>query len=127
MNHDSIKALSDWMKGTDLVEISYRKGADKVRIGVEDSPQVPQSAFPGCTLVPVVSKEVGLFRWAAKGQAGGVEKGQAVKKDQVLGLIDTGAKEIPVVAPEAGKIVTALADDGKPVEYGQPLFFLQPG
>ena len=127
MNHDSIKTIADWMKRTDLVEVSYRKGADKVRIGLEDSANIPQSAFPACTLVPVVSKDVGLFRWAAKGQAGGIEKGQAVAKDQLLGLVDTGSAEIQVRAPEGGRIITALADDGKPVEYGTPLFFIQPG
>ena len=44
----------------------------------------------------------------------------------VLGTVDTGAKTVELKAPAAGTLVGTGPEDGKPVEYGQPLFFIAP-
>ena len=124
MNNTDIKKVVDWMRATDLIEISYKRGVDKIRLGFDNAPAIPEAAFPPCSLTPVTATEVGLFRPAPIGRSSGVEKGSTVKKGQTLGLIETAAGETPIKSPTAGRVVSALVENGSPVEYGQPLFFI---
>jgi len=69
---------------------------------------------------------VGIFRASKPGKAFHAEEGAVVKKGDVLGLIETAGSKVKLTAPETGKLNTVLAEDGKAVEYGQPLFFIKP-
>ncbi len=126
MNTRNLQAVADWMKSTDLLTVSYRSNGEAIELSLDDAPAAPESAFPPCRLVPVTAQEVGLFRFSPLGKAQRAEKGAEVKKGQALGLIAAGKTEHPVKAPESGRIVSALIEDGDPVEYGQPIFFIQP-
>jgi biotin carboxyl carrier protein len=118
--------VAKWMQQTDLVEVSYRKGSDKFCFGKDDAPQVPSSNLGACSLTPVTASEVGLFRCAPVGKTNSIEKGAEVQKGQTLGLIETAGEAVKVNAPAGGTIISALIEEGQPVEYGQPLFFIQP-
>lgn len=126
MNTKPIQEVADWMKTTDLALVSYRKGGEAMELASETAPRVPEGAFPPCRLVPVVAGEVGLFRFQELGEARKAEKDAQVKEGDVLGHIAAGGKKHAVKAPASGKIVSEMIDDGAPVEYGQPLFFIQP-
>ena len=126
MNTKTIQSVVDWMKKTDLSTVSYRKNDEALELSIDDTPVMPASAFPPCRLVPVAAREVGLFRFSALGSARSAEKGSIVNEGDILGLIVAGKKEHPVKAPASGKIVSELIEDGDPVEYGQPIFFIQP-
>lgn len=124
MNTRSLQHVLNWLRTTDLNEFSYQKGSDKMHFCFDESPG-PEPAFPPCSLTPVLSPEVGLFRLSELGKSSRVGKGDEVREGAVLGLVDTGRSKKKIKAPAAGRIVSA-PEDGTPVEYGQPLFFIEP-
>ena len=53
--------------------------------------------------------------------------GAAVAAGDVLGIVVSGSgAAAPVKAPCAGRIAKCFADAGQGVEYGRPLFLLEP-
>jgi len=126
MKPRTLQAVADWINTTDLAAVSYRRDGETVELSRDGSRAHDAPAFPPCSLLPVTAHEVGLFRFSALGSARKAEKGSAVEKGQVLGLITAGKTHHEVKSPAAGGIVAVLIDDGDPVEYGQPLFFLRP-
>ncbi|AUR51859.1 acetyl-CoA carboxylase biotin carboxyl carrier protein [Aquella oligotrophica] len=53
-----------------------------------------------------------------------IQVGQEVKVGQVLCIIEAMKLMNQIEADKAGTIKEILAEDGKPVEYGQPLFVI---
>ncbi len=51
---------------------------------------------------------------------------QRVKKGDVLCIIEAMKIMNEIEAEWPGKIITILAKDGQPVQYGQPLFLIEP-
>ena len=126
MENKALQQVMDWMRTTDLAEVSYRRGEEGVGFRLDTAPPAAPASFPACSLVPVVSPEVGIYRAGPAGSAGRVEKGAVVAEGAALGLIEVGTRKAALKAPAAGRVVSALIEDGKPVEYGQPLFFIKP-
>jgi len=126
MDTQNIQDVLAWVRTTDLVEVRWRRGAASVEFRLEEAPQVPPASFPATTLVPVVSPGVGVFRWSAPGKPRLAEEGKDVAAGDILGILDTGGKALEVPAPQAGRLVKLLIEDGKPAEFGQPLFVLRP-
>jgi len=124
-NQALLNNVADWMRDTDLSEVSYRRGNESLQLCLDQgAPALP--SFPASTLVPVSSPEVGIFRASTPGKAFNAEEGASVKKGDILGLIETAGSKLKLKAPESGRLSTVLAEDGKAVEYGQPLFFIKP-
>lgn len=55
-----------------------------------------------------------------------VEVGDVVKKGQVLCIIEAMKLMNEIEADVSGKIVKILAENAQPVEYGEPLFHIEP-
>ena len=55
-----------------------------------------------------------------------VEIGEEVKKSQTLCIIEAMKLMNEIESETAGKIVQVLVESGQPVEYGQPLFVIEP-
>ncbi len=72
--------------------------------------------------VSVTSPLVGTFRTAKLP----VELGALVKAGQVIGIIEAMKLPNDVTATCAGKVVEVFVEAGQFVEYGQPLFALEP-
>lgn len=87
-----------------------------------------QSAVPAKTdLVKVTSPIVGTFyRSSSPDKPAYVEVGDIVKKGQVLCIIEAMKLMNEIECESAGKITQILVDTGAPVEYGQPLFVIDP-
>ncbi len=68
----------------------------------------------------ITANRVGVFR-AAKPA---IEVEQAVTKGQIVGYIESMKLMNEVRAEFSGEVESAFAEDGMPVEYGQPLFRL---
>ena len=75
----------------------------------------------------VASPFVGTFyRTPAPEQPAFVEVGSVVKKGQVLCIIEAMKLMNEIEADEPGKITEILVENGQPVEFGQPLFRIEP-
>ncbi|MBI5243446.1 MAG: biotin/lipoyl-binding protein [Elusimicrobia bacterium] len=121
---DRFEAVIRWARTTDLAEVSYRRGESGVDFRIEGAPPAPPP-MPACALTPARSSTVGIYRAAALGLSGRLEEGRQVREGEPLGQIEAGGRTEPVKAPSSGKLVAVLIEDGKPVEYGQTLFFVQ--
>ncbi|HME91363.1 MAG TPA: acetyl-CoA carboxylase biotin carboxyl carrier protein [Myxococcaceae bacterium] len=95
----------------------------------------PEPASASATLKPeaeksgqlVTSPFVGTFyRTPAPDQPPFVELGAAVRKGQVLCIIEAMKLMNEIEAEVAGKIAAILVENGQPVEFGQPLFRIEP-
>ena len=78
-------------------------------------------------LVPVEAPMVGTFyRASAPDAAPFVTEGDIIKEDQVLCVIEAMKLMNEIEAKLAGRIAKILVENGQPVEYGQPLFLVEP-
>lgn len=127
MNTAEIEQILSWLKGTDLVEVGFRQGAKGFSLA---TPQAqPEHHYPAATsrFAPVCAPAVGIFQWSQPGRPKTAEEGAEIAAGQPLGLIETGkGKSTPVTAPSAGRLSRVMVDSGAAVEYGQPLFFIEP-
>jgi acetyl-CoA carboxylase biotin carboxyl carrier protein len=87
----------------------------------------PAPKAEGSRAKEVMSPFVGTFYAAASPTAAKyVEVGSRVKKGDVLCIIEAMKIMNEIEAEFPGKIVSILVKDGQPVQYGQPLFQVEP-
>ena len=102
--------------------------APRQAMGEASAPAAPASApaneKPGHV---VASPFVGTFyRTPAPDQPSFVDVGSVVRKGQVLCIIEAMKLMNEIEADEPGKITEILVENGQPVEFGQPLFRVEP-
>ena len=94
------------------------------------SPALPQSTpQPSESLhfLTVTSPIVGTFYRASSPDADPyVEEGALVKKGQVLCIVEAMKLMNEIEAEADGKVVKILVESTTPVEFGQPLFLIDP-
>ncbi len=102
------------------------------------APAVPEAAAPAAAAekpaesakssqIKVTSPIVGTFyRSSSPDKPAYVETGDSVKKGQVLCIIEAMKLMNEIESETSGKIVQILVENGHPVEYGQPLFVIEP-
>ena len=128
MDTQQIRDVLDWMKGTDVVEAVYKKDGKGFALATAEAPpSIPGAGLPPSRYVPVASETVGLFQWSEPGKARRAEEGAAVSEGDVLAVVVTGSGAFkPVKSPCAGTVSKCFADAGQAVEYGRPLFLIEP-
>ena len=78
-------------------------------------------------VVELCAGTVGVFYHASEpGAQPFVAVGDVVQPGRQVGIVEAMKLMIPVHAEVAGKVLAVLVPDGTPVEYGQPLFALEP-
>jgi acetyl-CoA carboxylase biotin carboxyl carrier protein len=78
-------------------------------------------------LVTITSPIVGTFYRAPTPEANPfVEVGAKVKKNQVLCIVEAMKLMNEIESEADGIIVKILIENGQPVEYGEPLFLIEP-
>ena len=78
-------------------------------------------------LVTIESPMVGTFyRAPAPGAEPYVKEGQVVEKGSVLCIIEAMKLMNEIEAEVKGRIASVLVENAQPVEYGQPLFLIEP-
>jgi acetyl-CoA carboxylase biotin carboxyl carrier protein len=78
-------------------------------------------------LVTVEAPMVGTFYRAPSPTSGPfVREGDLVKEGQVLCIIEAMKLMNEIESRTAGRIARILVENGQPVEYGQPLFLIDP-
>lgn len=77
--------------------------------------------------IKVASPIVGTFyRASGPEKAVYVEVGDIVKKGQILCIIEAMKLMNEIESEASGMIAKILVENGQPVEYGQPLFLIEP-
>lgn len=95
------------------------------------TPQLPSAPLDvddtPVDLAIVKSPIVGTFyRSSEPGAPSFVEVGEYVKKDQVLCIIEAMKLMNEIESKAAGRIVKVFVENAHPVEFGQPLFLIDP-
>jgi acetyl-CoA carboxylase biotin carboxyl carrier protein len=155
MNLKEIKELIDLIRGTEVVEIEVERSGFRIKIrrmeggtAVSDRPApIPKASFSplerepfyqefnvtsaamteGGRYTSIVSPIVGTFyRAASPDQDPYVDVGDVVKKGQVVCIIEAMKLMNEIESEVDGKIVEILVENERSVEYGEPLFRIEP-
>ena len=124
MDVKTLTKLTKWMETTDLEEITWKNGDEKISLKINNNPE--HSATIASSMEPVLAPSIGIFRFARPGKTNLLKEGSSVKAGQELGVVEVGKDFKSVAAPSNGLLKIISIEDGKPVEYGQPLFFFEP-
>ncbi len=138
MELDEIRQLLELLRDTDVTELQIERNGTKVRIRREKfmshfEPQKPmvsikkQEEEEEHRLITVTSPIVGTFYRAASPEAQPfVDTGASVKKGHVLCIIEAMKLMNEIESEVDGIVVKILVENGQPVEYGEPLFLIEP-
>jgi acetyl-CoA carboxylase biotin carboxyl carrier protein len=142
-----IRDLANILNETDLTEIEVEQNDLRIRVSRAGTPHyvqaaapAPVAAAPAPAQAPALSPAetartsknavtapmVGTcYLCPAPGSPPFVEIGSTVKEGQTLLIIEAMKTMNQIPAPRSGKITEIFAEDGQPVEYGQPLFVIE--
>ncbi|MEE9520087.1 MAG: acetyl-CoA carboxylase biotin carboxyl carrier protein [bacterium] len=98
-----------------------------VAAGAEALPEAKKAIPTDDKMVTVESPIVGTFyRAPAPDASPYVEAGNSVKKGQVLCIVEAMKLMNEIESDFEGRIVSILVENAQPVEYGEPLFLIEP-
>lgn len=143
MELEDLKNLIELLKDTDITELQIEKEGTKVRIrrekmfpAMEITSQMKgalQEAVAGekeedtQRLVTVTAPIVGTFYRSPSPEAAHfIEPGLQIKKGEVLCIIEAMKLMNEIESEVDGTVVKVLVENGQPVEYGEPLFLIEP-
>jgi acetyl-CoA carboxylase biotin carboxyl carrier protein len=110
------------------IKKAARAAADRFPVTVPadaGTPEVGETA--DARLVPIAAPMVGTFYRAPKPEAPPfVNEGDEVQVGQTVCLLEAMKLFNEIPSDVAGRVVRVLAENGAPVEYGQPLFLIDP-
>ena len=139
-----VRSLLDLVAGTDVEELEVEHEGARVLIRRAPSPRLLDSAVDSEAAsatargsadadsaddapVTVTSPVVGLFfRGRERGDPPLVSEGDAVTAGQPVAMVESLRIPNLLEAPADGVVEQILADDGMPVEYGQPVLIIRP-
>jgi acetyl-CoA carboxylase biotin carboxyl carrier protein len=145
MELEDLKELMGLLKDTDVTELQIEKDGVKVKIKrekffghlelppnmhekreIKKEEVVVETEAEG-RLLTVTSPIVGTFYRSPSPDAEPfVDVGTRIKKGQVLCIIEAMKLMNEIESEVDGVIVRMLVDNGHPVEYGEPLFLVEP-
>jgi acetyl-CoA carboxylase biotin carboxyl carrier protein len=143
MELEELKELIELLKDTDITELQVEKEGTKVKIKREkvftpyDMPaHKPAPVHEKITVEPeeesqrlitITSPIVGTFYRSPTPEAPPfVEMGAKVTKGQVLCIIEAMKLMNEIESDTDGIVMKILVENGQPVEYGEPLFLIDP-
>jgi len=116
--------------GETVLEVEWHDPAEAVPVPRTDplpGAEPVAETVPGPDRLAVRAPVVGTFYRAPEpGAAPFVAVGDPVRPGQVVGIVEAMKLMNEVTAGQAGRVVEVLVEDGKPVEYDQPLLALEP-
>ena len=150
MNIKEIKEMLNLMNENGLVELEIEKEGMRIRLKklvsssdsnsgpiimerqriseinrVDEVPAIPEK--PASNSVEIKAPMVGTFyRAPAPESPPYVEVGQIVEPGQVICIIEAMKLMNEIKSEIKGKVVEVVVDNAEPVEFGQPLFFVEP-
>jgi acetyl-CoA carboxylase biotin carboxyl carrier protein len=141
-----IRELVELVLAKGLTDLEVSWGDTRIRIRREAAPPAAPElrpagiAAPGVSSAPLQAAEgsptqlvtieapmVGTFYRAPSPEAPPyVREGDPIKVGQILCIIEAMKLMNEIESRVAGRIVKVLAENAQPVEYGQPLFLVEP-
>ncbi|HNM46086.1 MAG TPA: acetyl-CoA carboxylase biotin carboxyl carrier protein [Candidatus Sumerlaeota bacterium] len=111
-----------------LPQVIQQAPAPAPIVGTSSTPAAAAPAAEDANLTPVTSPMVGTFYRASSPTAKPfAEVGDKVSEDTVLCIIEAMKLMNEIKAETRGTIRKILVQNAQPVEYGQPLFLIDPG
>lgn len=145
MDVPKLEKILSLLAGTDVTSLEWRNGEETLTIERGGRPPAaplqavaPTATAPATVAAPrpvearsdlhtVTSPFVGTFYRAASPEAPAfADIGQTVRKGQVLCIVEAMKLMNEIEAEMPGKIVEILVQNGQSVEFGEPLFRLEP-
>jgi len=154
MEYEDLKRLIELLQDSDITELQFEKDGTKVRLKREKllssfdlgaftrQPAAPAPAVQSAgeteaacaddeedshRLVTVTAPLVGTFYRSSLPDADAfVEVGDRVKKGEVICIVEAMKLMNEIESETDGQIVKILVENGQPVEYGEPLFLVEP-
>ncbi len=152
MDLKDIKAIIDLMKKNSITEFELEQQDSKLRLkrglnggspAMQDPDTIPVTSLslpvPAATSIPVPAPVVNtgeidikspmigtFYRSPSPESASYVEVGTEVTPDSVVAIIEAMKVMNEIKAEVKGVITQILVENGKPVEFGQPLFKVRP-
>ncbi|MDQ7786845.1 MAG: acetyl-CoA carboxylase biotin carboxyl carrier protein [Thermodesulfovibrionales bacterium] len=143
MELEDLKELIEILRETDITEIQVEKDGTKIKIKREkllapfdmtshksatcQDKGVPEPSEETQRLVTITSPIVGTFYRAPSPDANPfAEVGMKVSKGQVLCTVEAMKLMNEIESDVDGVIVKILVENSQPVEYGEPLFLIEP-
>ena len=145
MELDEIKHLIELLQETDITELMIEKEGSKLKIkrekflsSFEAVPSVAQNVQKDVQgpkdvvvedqkLATITSPIVGIYYSSTSPEGPPfVEVGSQVKKGQVLCIVEAMKLMNEIESDANGTIAKILIENGQPVEYGEPLFLVDP-
>ena len=145
MDIRKVKKLIELLEESGIAEIEIHEGEESVRISrgqtangqtavlapppivaapAVNAPTLPQS-LPTDSSNHITSPMVGTFYAAASPESAPfITVGQTINIGDTLCIIEAMKIMNPIEAEVAGTVVAIIAQNGSPVEYGQPLFLI---
>ena len=139
MDLRKLKKLIDLVEASGISELELTEGEEKVKIsrnsGAPYQPQLAQGQPQSSKIEPEIpavidgdtinSPMVGSFyRAASPDSSPFIEVGSAVKKGDVLCIIEAMKLLNEIESEHDGIIKKILVENGQPVEFGEPLFII---
>lgn len=145
-----IQDLIDLLRRNNLTELELERQGVRIRLrheaGAKTVTVSAQEALPSASppavrtttaagsppedmagLVTITSPIVGTFYRSPSPDADAyVEEGDFVKKGQVLCIVEAMKLMNEIEAEFPGRVVSVMAENGQPVEFGEPLFVVEP-
>ena len=142
---DYIEKLIDIMKNNELTEITLEdsnksliiKGngfkpvikekvvEEEVQTSIQEEKEIEQQEEKK-NLVPIISNMIGLyFSKPSPNEKPFVRVGDEVKAGQTVCIIETIKLMNKITSEVSGKIAEICIEDGKPVEYGQVIMYVE--
>jgi acetyl-CoA carboxylase biotin carboxyl carrier protein len=135
---DESEELNELSIETDGFSLYVRKGADGGSAGAQPrTPPERAPALPATPIAPASTPDNGLveipspmlgtfYRAEAPGAAAFVDVGASVDSDTTVCIIEVMKMMNSVPAGVSGTIAEVVAENGQLVEYGEPLFRVNP-
>lgn len=141
MELDELKKIIELLRDTDITDLQIEKENTKVRIKRErfmtsiEIKKPPQMEIPSAKeieaetqrLITITAPLVGTFyKSPSPDSPPFAEVGSKVKKGQVICIIEAMKLMNEIECDTDGILVRALVENAQPVEYGEPLFLVEP-
>ena len=142
---DLVRKLADLLAESDLSEIEYQVGEQRIRVARGRAEAVPSvtvapaaaATAPAPEAKPAASSDVPhpdavtapmvgtVYLTPEPGEPPFVKAGDQVNEGQTLLIIEAMKVMNQIRAPRSGTVTAVLVEGGQPVEYGEPLLVLQ--